>query len=583
MSLYISPGLQNTMNKIGGFLGNTVKRAVTAVPGVPSASATGTVTSIRPIAPVVSTNAVRPAPALASPAKPAVPQPSGAKIVTTPSGSIANAATGGVVKPAKPIFRVGATMYDAATRQAIPNVAALKAGGYFGEVAAPADFGKAPAPAAPENPMTGAPAAPEPAPEPDIPFTSPAYESAIAAYANQLKATPEEITNAEDINRLNDSYRQAITGEGDRPIPMEFITGRQKSIEARKTDQLANLESQASLLQAKRTMALDASKFTLETEANKLAAKREANKPVAVAPGTSLINPVTGKTVASGGSLNDIQARDTFYNLAQTYPDAGVRWDDSLSPQANLAAAQKAVEGSSSFAAKNTVYAINPLTGEPTLISKLGGNNAPASDPVATFNNLAPELKSSLNSVAGVQFFDSSKINPAQLPYLQRAAEQLGIPLMGKDDAALIQADAQKYNTAKSLMASILDITPKVITAGNDPVSMTKQAAYLSAIKAAPTFSTNNNAKALLATLEAFTSLLTRAAGEKGVLTDTDVRRIKNALPSITDNKELALQKAKQLDDVFRATLEGSIKTYIGGVTDMSGGNSSGGGFAEEW
>lgn len=448
-----------------------------------------------------------------------------------------------------------------------------------GTVVNPATGGIVSQPATPAIPPTPETPATPPAPAPNPLFTNPEYEAAQKEYRAAIPLTPEEIANQEEINKLQESIRAGSIGEAERPIPLEFITGRQKAIEQRGLALEAPLTAKAALLQAKRTGILEASKFKLEQEASKIGALREASKPVSVAMGSSLVNPITGKTVASGGSYIDKQAHDTFFNLAQTYPDANIQWNDALSAQQNLQAAQKAAQASPSFTARNTYYSTNPLTGEPWGINKLkpdgvktinGGGAFGGGGGNVTLDNLAPELKSTLNSVAGVQFFDASKINPSQLPSLQRASQQFNIPLLSKDDATAIQTDAQKYNSAQSLMNSILKLTPKVIKADNNQYSMTAQATRLKAIQMVPTLSTDNDTKALLSTLEAFTSLLTRAAGEKGVLTDTDVRRIKNALPSITDNKELALQKAAQLNDVFRSSLEGSIKTYIGGVTGAS-------------
>lgn len=456
--------------------------------------------------------------------------------ITTPSGVTVNPATGGVInQPTNPIV-----------------------------------------PIMPETPPT-----PPTPPAPNPLFTNPEYEAASEEYQKAIPLTPEEIANQEAINNLDASIRTGITGEAERPIPLQFITGRQKAIEQRGLNLEVPLQAKAALMQAKRQASLEASKFKLEQASGKLGALREASKPVLVPMGSSLVNQLTGKTVASGGSYTDKQAYDTFFNLAQTYPDANIQWNDALTAQQNLQTAQKAAQNSPSFTAKNTYYSTNPLTGQPWGINKLrpgGDGTPPPPDGNVTLDNLAPELKSTLNSAAGVQFFDASKINPAQLPSLQRASQQFGIPLLSKDDATAIQTDAQKYNTAQSLMDSILKLTPKVIKADNNQYSMTTQAARLKAIQIAPTLSTDNDTKSLLSTLEAFTSLLTRAAGEKGVLTDTDVRRIKNALPSITDNKELALQKAKQLNDVFRSSLEGSIKTYIGGVTEGGGTGANKGG-----
>ena len=127
--------------------------------------------------------------------------------------------------------------------------------------------------------------------------STPGYESAVSDYSKNLELTPEEIENQQNINRLSASFRKAYTGEGDRPIPLEFITGRQQSLEQRSLDLAQPLQARASLLQAKRIASLDSSKFKLEQEQKKI----DANKPIS---GTSFYDPTTKSFIQapSGGA-----------------------------------------------------------------------------------------------------------------------------------------------------------------------------------------------------------------------------------------------------------------------------------------
>lgn len=463
------------------------------------------------------------------------PKPATPGTITTPSGAVVNPSTGGLVTPP-------------------PG-----------------------SPAVPEVPEAATP----PGPLANPLFTSPGYESAAKAYEGALPLTPEEVSNQEAINALDASIRTGITGEANRPIPLPFITGRQKAIEQRGLALEQPLQAKAALLQAKRTATLEASKFKLDQEAGKLGALREASKPVSVAPGTSLVNPLTGKTVASGGSLSDKQALDTFFNLTQMYPDAAVAWDDSLTPQQNLKNAQAAASKSPSFQAKNTVYAINPLTGEPTIISKMGGGGAfggaASSGGGVTTNNLAPELKSALTSVSGVQFFDASKVTSAQLPYLQRAAQEMGLPLLSKEDANKVQESLQSFSSASALVQQIVNLTANVLTAPDNAGAQTVQAARLKAIELAPSLSTDNNAKQFISARNSVLSLLTRAAGEKGVLTNQDIERIAQALPSYSDSSTLAAQKAANFSSVLQSVLTGALNAYIGTTSGGSAAGTGGG------
>lgn len=82
---------------------------------------------------------------------------------------------------------------------------------------------------------------------------------------------------------------------------------------------------------------------------------------------TALISAMSQLPVVQQAKM----AQDTVFNLAQSYPDAGIQPGDSLD------VAQRKVNSSPSFQAKNTLYTIDPLTGQPIIIDKklLGGSS----------------------------------------------------------------------------------------------------------------------------------------------------------------------------------------------------------------
>ena len=104
------------------------------------------------------------------------------------------------------------------------------------------------------------------------------------------------IRNETELNKIQESLRQGYLGEGERAIPLPFITGRQKSLETRAATLAEPIQAKAALAQAKRMAALDASKFRLTQEENKMEAAREAEKPIA---GTSFYDPKTGKFITA--------------------------------------------------------------------------------------------------------------------------------------------------------------------------------------------------------------------------------------------------------------------------------------------
>ena len=71
-----------------------------------------------------------------------------------------------------------------------------------------------------------------------------------------------------------------------------------------------------------------------------------------------------------------------------------------------------------------------------------------------------------------------------------------------------------------------------------------------------------NSAKMYYDTKDSFMSLISRSLGEKGVLTDNDINRVSNALPSAFDNKATADEKIKQLKNVLNEIQASALKTY---------------------
>jgi hypothetical protein len=114
------------------------------------------------------------------------------------------------------------------------------------------------------------------------------------------------------------------------------------------------------------------------------------------------------------------------------------------------------------------------------------------------------------------------------------------------------------FASADSLLKSIESLTKKVITA-TSPTQIPFQ--WLKRTIGGKTKS-NSDAAVFASTINAFTSLLTRAAGEKGVLTDQDVLRIKQALPSLFDTKKVADQKLATLRSIYASIKQGAVDAY---------------------
>lgn len=112
----------------------------------------------------------------------------------------------------------------------------------------------------------------------------------------------------------------------------------------------------------------------------------QAAQPQNVSPGASMVSPLTGQTTYGGsGAYSDYQAQQTYFNLAQNFPDAQIpAYNPQLSAQQNLQVAQQQASQSPSFQSRNTVQVqlpgggigfvnknqivTNPTTGQATII-----------------------------------------------------------------------------------------------------------------------------------------------------------------------------------------------------------------------
>lgn len=215
-----------------------------------------------PSSTIASSNAQKTAVQYQAPAKPAMntsPTPSTPNINITPSGTVVNANTGGVMTPQ------GGGQSTYAMTPTVPTAPSGPAATFSG-------------------PM----------------YTSPEYEAAVKRYKDSMAPTEEENQNAIDLENLQSSFRNAFTNTEKQSIPLEFITGQQKRLQDSVTNLAMPLEAKAARLQAKRLASLDASKFALEQESDKMKTYRETNKPIALAPESDLINPLTGEVIRKG-------------------------------------------------------------------------------------------------------------------------------------------------------------------------------------------------------------------------------------------------------------------------------------------
>lgn len=235
-------------------------------------------------------------PAASSPVVPSIgSSTAGSSYVRTPSGAMVDPNTGTLVSPgpasAQPLASM--TTDSSVTADNTPAVpqAYSSYSGYGGGT--PGSF----------NPL----------------ITSQAAENAFGQYENSLMPSQAELDAMDKLQKLNASASQAFVNTENQPIALDFITGQKAALQRSQNALAAPLEAQLNIAQAKRQLAMTASKAALDREQAKVDAYRDlATKTASTAMGSTLsrFNPATGQyeTVVNpfgtasgnGGSATDL-------------------------------------------------------------------------------------------------------------------------------------------------------------------------------------------------------------------------------------------------------------------------------------
>jgi len=123
-----------------------------------------------------------------------------------------------------------------------------------------------------------------------------------------------------------------------------------------------------------------------------------------------------------------------------------------------------------------------------------------------------------------------------------------------KKASAMAQAS---FNTAINQLDVITEKSQRVITATNAWETLSQQ------MKSQPYVNRLfPDMKIYTDTVDAFTSMLARAVGEKGVLTDFDLARVKKSLPLVSDTVYTASEKLSTFKKLLTSIKDGTIDAY---------------------
>lgn len=374
------------------------------------------------------------------------------------------------------------------------------------------------------------------------------------------------------IAQRNAQYLQQWQMAGNERAALPYVTGEQTQIQRTQAIEIGVLTAQEQALAGNLKAAQDIVDKTIEHEFEPIKTQLSAMAQFYQMNQNDLSESEKLR-VENQYALMKFNAEQLYNGKKDAYNYA---INSNASPQvvSELAAA-KTPEELASIQAKYGIApakysaVVNPITGEQssfnTFTGRYGGSVGGGASGTTGDTSLPAQLQSSVREAGGIKYLDMSTISEKQLPLAQRASVQSGFPLVSKSDADKVKAAQASFDSASGLIKDVTSLSSKLITA-TTPASAVGQAAALNIQAKIP----GTDARTYVQSVNAFVSLITRAAGEKGVLTDADVTRIKNALPALSDTKEQAQNKVNNLNNVIQSTLNGAVSAYLGKTSQSS-------------
>lgn len=179
--------------------------------------------------------------------------------------------------------------------------------------------------------------------------------------ANEARAISEKYGN--EINRVGQLGAGAVAGDlstgtnvvgsGNAAIASQSASQRMNALAQAQQAELAGTGQQLTAQQQEANALNNALGGANTQQYQTLSGLGTAGgfaQPVSQPFNTSLVSPLTGGVVAGGlGGYANYNAAEQVMSLISQYPDAGYQYNPSLSPQENLIAAQQAIQSSPTY------------------------------------------------------------------------------------------------------------------------------------------------------------------------------------------------------------------------------------------
>lgn len=316
----------------------------------------------------------------------------------------------------------------------------------------------------------------------DVGNTHSAYSQYVQQLAQASQYSPEYLAAYQ--NSQNSQVNQAnIQGTlASNPAQFGETLGQAQGLAARQSNEAGAQTAYANV-------ALQAQALARNGNIAAAQALVEGTKPVGVSPGSSLVSPADGSTAFGGsGAYSDYQAQQTYFNLAQNFPDAQIpSYNPQLSAQQNLQIAQQSAASSPSFQSRNLQFVTlpgggvsafnknqivtNPATGQYAIISPAQATAATAaSGAIKTLTDQQAQISSQISTV------DNNF--PLLTNIVQKYGLNTGIPLQNQLQQQLGGALGSSAVTQLNAVAAGLKATiAQIVSRGGSVTESTRKEA----------------------------------------------------------------------------------------------------------
>jgi hypothetical protein len=379
---------------------------------------------------------------------------------------------------------------------------------------------------------------------PNLKATS-GYQKFLQDYSSKVAYSPEQqaaykgmnetASQIADIQRNLQNRQLQLSREGG--LSPQQVAADMRQYQAEAASKIADLQSS----QRDYTLSFNALEAARKNTLDAFQVQAPFYKPVEISPGSQIIDPTTGQQITQGTGV----APSTAISYAnQLYQNDLTSGQPKLDQFGQVDSAYYFQQAQQQLGGQGQGFNVGQ--------SQFGGQPAELQVP--------PSIQSATSYIGNDAYIDAGGLNANQLPIAQAYSARTGVPLLPEKDATKLKEASAIFKTADTLV-NTLEKNGKAVFTAQSALGLPVQYA---SIKLGSLLRTDPNAQIFEQTRSAFLAQLAKAAGEKGVLTDPDIERIRSATPNATDTIESAGLKIQQLRGIYEDVKNGAVSAYLG-------------------